>query len=163
MAYDGSLIIKSLQYTEGDFMFWYWFVCHRQHTFVWAMTSKPLSRLLYFWQDWWPCPVNYMIRFWLIFVVTLTLNFHGQRQLYNILLMSVSMRENMKKNILIRFAIRRKTVSTRAAWSVNRTSGCLLMCSINVMGKAPSRQVNIWQKFRQGCISKAPGIWSISK
>ena len=31
-----------------------------------------------FWHDCWPWPINYLITFWLIFVVTLTLNFQGQ-------------------------------------------------------------------------------------
>ena len=32
----------------------------------------------YFWHDCWPWPVDYLIRFWSIFVVSLTLNFQGQ-------------------------------------------------------------------------------------
>ena len=39
-----------------------------------------------FWHDCWPWPIDYLIRFWSIFVVTLTLNFQGQ--IWNLLYLS---------------------------------------------------------------------------
>ena len=38
------------------------------------------------WQDWWIWPVDYMVRFWSIFAVTLILNFQGQ--IWNLLYLS---------------------------------------------------------------------------
>ena len=48
--------------------------CPWRQTFVHVITFKQL----FFWQDWWPWPIDYLIRFWSIFVVTLTLTFQGQ-------------------------------------------------------------------------------------
>ena len=47
----------------------------------WLFTRSLLnnfSDFFYFWQDWWTWPINYLIRFWSIFVVILTLNFQGK-------------------------------------------------------------------------------------
>ena len=61
-------------------MFLYWFVCcRRPETFVHTITSERLFGFLsFFWQDWWPWPIDYVIRVWSIFDVTLTLKFQGQ-------------------------------------------------------------------------------------
>ena len=40
----------------------------------------------HFWHDCWPWPIDYLISFWLIFIVTLTLNFQGQ--IWNLLHLS---------------------------------------------------------------------------
>ena len=40
----------------------------------------------HFWHNCWPWPIDYLIRFWSIFVVTLTLNFQGQ--IWNMLYLS---------------------------------------------------------------------------
>ena len=37
-------------------------------------------------RDWWPWPINYLIRFWSLFVMTVTLNFQGQ--IWNLLQLS---------------------------------------------------------------------------
>ena len=39
-----------------------------------------------FWHNCWPWPIDYLIRFWLIFVVTLTLNFQGR--IWNLIYLS---------------------------------------------------------------------------
>ena len=76
-----SLLIQSPRYTRGDLMFLYWFVRRRrrrQQSLLHAITSEQLVRFLSFWYDWWTWPIEYLIRFWSFFVVTLTLIFHGQ-------------------------------------------------------------------------------------
>ena len=40
----------------------------------------------HFWYNCWPWPIDYLIRFWSIFIVTLTLNFQGQ--IWNLLYLS---------------------------------------------------------------------------
>ena len=47
---------------------------------------RQLFGFLSFWHDCWPWPLDYLIRFWFILVVTLTLNFLGQ--LWNLLYLS---------------------------------------------------------------------------
>ena len=52
-------------------------------------TQKFLNNFLdffHFWHDCWPWPIDYLVRFWSIFVVTLTLNFQGQ--IWNLLYLS---------------------------------------------------------------------------
>ena len=81
-----QLIIKSSRYTGGHFMF-----CTDSYATAAARVAAALCRLLFtrlllnnfldffhFGHDCWPWPIDYLIRFWLIFVVTLTLNFQGQ-------------------------------------------------------------------------------------
>ena len=51
---------------------------HQPQTFVHAITFKQLSGFLSFWWNWWPWSVDYLIKFKLIFILTLTLNFQGQ-------------------------------------------------------------------------------------
>ena len=68
-----NVMIKS---HRGDFMFLYQFVqCRDQlQTFFHAITFENLFEFLLFLAG----HIDYLIRFWLIFVVTLTLNFPGQ-------------------------------------------------------------------------------------
>ena len=70
-------LFKSPRYTGGDFMFLYRFVrCRRRRwpqILVHAITFEQLFGFLYFWHDCWPWPTDKLIRFWAIFVVTLTL------------------------------------------------------------------------------------------
>ena len=47
-------------------------------------TTFGISFIFFF--DCWPWPIDYLIRFWLLFVVTLTLNFRGQ--IWNLLYLS---------------------------------------------------------------------------
>ena len=68
----------------GWFMFLYRFVRRR------AAPPAPLPAadfcscdnkfldFFHFWHDCWPWPINYLIKFWSILVMTLTLNFQGQ-------------------------------------------------------------------------------------
>ena len=57
----------------------------RRYLFT-RITLEQLFRFLSFWHDCWPWPIDYLIRFWSIFVVTLTMNF--QDQLRNLLYFS---------------------------------------------------------------------------
>ena len=63
-------------------MFLYQFVCcrcrHWPQTFTHAIISKQLFRFLSFLVGFMDLTIDYLIRFWLIFVVMLTLNFQGQ-------------------------------------------------------------------------------------
>ena len=68
-----AVVIKSARYTGGDFMFLYRFVRRRRRRrrpqiLVHAITFEQLFGFLSFW----PWPVDYLIRFCSIFVVTLT-------------------------------------------------------------------------------------------
>ena len=47
-----------------------------------------------FWQDWWPWCIDYLIWFWLIFVMALTLNFQGQ--IWNLLYLSQKLSSSHK-------------------------------------------------------------------
>ena len=79
-------------------MFLYRFVrhrrCHRRRRrrrrrpqiLVHALTFEQLVGFFHFWHDCWSWPIDYLIRFWSIFVVTLTLNFEGQ--IWNLLYLS---------------------------------------------------------------------------
>ena len=70
-------------------MFLYRFVRRRRcrpQILVHAITFEQLFGFLSFWHDVWPRPIDYLIRFWSIFVVTLTLNFQGQ--IWNLLYLS---------------------------------------------------------------------------
>ena len=88
------IVIKSPQYTGGDFMFLYRFVrrrrclrCrHRPQILVHAITLDNFLDFFHFWHNCWRWPIDYLIRFWSIFVVTLTLNFQGQ--IWNLLYLS---------------------------------------------------------------------------
>ena len=53
---------------------------------VHAITFEQLFRFLSFFDDYWPWPIDYLIRFWSILVLTLTLNFQGQ--IWNLLYLS---------------------------------------------------------------------------
>ena len=82
--------VKSPRYTGGVFMFLYQFVrrhlCQyrrRPQILVHAINFEHLFRFFTVLDDWWPCPVDYLIRFWSIFVATLTLNF--EVQIWNLL------------------------------------------------------------------------------
>ena len=82
-------LIKSPRYTVGDFIFLYRFARRRRHRpqiLVHAITFEQLFRFLSFFDDCWPWPIDYLIRFWSILVVTLTLNFQGQ--IWNLLYLS---------------------------------------------------------------------------
>ena len=64
-------------------MFLYQFVRRRRRRrrpqiLVHAITFEQLLDFFYFWHDCWPWPVDYLTRFWSIFVVTLTKIFQGQ-------------------------------------------------------------------------------------
>ena len=74
-----NLLIKSPWYTGGNFMFLYWFIRRLR-------LRRQLFGFLSFWHDCWPWPVDYLIRFWSIFVVTLTYIFQGQ--IWNLLYIS---------------------------------------------------------------------------
>ena len=83
------VIIKSLRYTRGDFMFLYRFVRRNatgRRFLIMRSLLNNFSDFFHFWQDCWPWPSDYVIRFWSFFVVTLTLNF--QRQIWNLLYLS---------------------------------------------------------------------------
>ena len=77
-------------------MFLYRFVCRcprcrlssrrRPQTFVHAITFEQFLDFFHFWHDSWPWPIDCLIRFWSILVVTLTLNFQGQ--IWNLLYLS---------------------------------------------------------------------------
>ena len=78
-------IIKSPQYTGGDYVFVPVRMpaadsCSRDNfwTTFWNFFN--------FWYDCWPWPVDYLIRFWLVFVMTLTYIFKGQ--IWNLLYLS---------------------------------------------------------------------------
>ena len=84
---------RSPWYTRDDFMFLYRFVCRHRRThlrrpqsFVHAINFEQLFRFLSFWHAYWPCPIDDLIRFSSIFVVTLTLNIQGQ--IWNLLYLS---------------------------------------------------------------------------
>ena len=81
------VLIKSFRYTGGDFMFLYWFVRRRPQILVHTITFEQLLWFLSFWHDCWPWPIGYLIRFWSIFGMTLTLNFQGQirKQTYRLI------------------------------------------------------------------------------
>ena len=82
-------LIKSPRYTGGDFIFMYRFVRRRRRRMqilVHAITFEQLFRFLSFFDDCWPWPIDYLIRFWSVLVVTLTLNFQGQ--IWNLLYLS---------------------------------------------------------------------------
>ena len=67
-------LIKSSRYTGGDFIFLYRFVRRRRRPqiLVHAITFEQLLRFLSFFDDCWPWPIDYLIRFWSILVVTLS-------------------------------------------------------------------------------------------
>ena len=79
-------------------MFLYWFVRRRWHhhscchhrrwlqSLVHAITLNTSWDFFQFWHDCWPWTIDYLIRFWSIFVVTLTFNSHGQ--IWNLLYLS---------------------------------------------------------------------------
>ena len=96
-------LIKSPRYTWGDFIFLYRFVRRRRHRpqiLVHAITFEQLFRFLSFFDDCWPWHIDYLIRFWSILVVTLTLNFQGQ--IRNLLyLKNGAIATNRKANISI--------------------------------------------------------------
>ena len=80
-------LIQSPRYTEGDFIFLYRFVRRRHRRpqiLVHAITFEQLFRFLSFFDDCWPWPIDYLIIFWSILVVTLTLNFQSQYGIYYI-------------------------------------------------------------------------------
>ena len=52
-----------------------WLSRRRPQNPVHAITFELLLDFFQFWHDCWPWPIDYLIRFWSIFVVTLTLNF----------------------------------------------------------------------------------------
>ena len=84
-------IIKSHRYTGSDFMFLYRFSRRRQRRrrpqiLVHAIHLEQLFGFLSFLHDCWPWPIDYLIRFWSIFVVTLTFSFQGQ--IWNLLYLS---------------------------------------------------------------------------
>ena len=87
-----QFIIKSPRYTGGDFMFLYRFVRRRRRRhrrpqiLVHAITFEQILDFFHFWHDFRPWPVDYPIRFWSIFVVTLTYIFQGQ--IWNLLYLS---------------------------------------------------------------------------
>ena len=68
----------------GLTMFLYQFVRRRRwpQILVHAITFEQLLDFFHFWHDCRPWSINCLIRFWSIFVVTLTLNFQGQILLY---------------------------------------------------------------------------------
>ena len=87
-------IIKSHRYTGSDFMF-----CTGSHAAAAAAAAAAGRRYLFtryilnnfldffhFLHDCWPWPIDYLIRFWSIFVVTLTFSFQGQ--IWNLLYLS---------------------------------------------------------------------------
>ena len=61
-----------------QFMCVCWLSRRRPQSLVHAITFELLLDFFQFWHDCWPWPIDYLIRFWSIFVVTLTLNFQGQ-------------------------------------------------------------------------------------
>ena len=83
-------LIKSPRYTRGDFIFLYRFVRRRRRRrlkiLFHAITYEQLFRFLSFFDDCWPWPIDYLIRFLAILVVTLTLNI--QDQIWNLLYLS---------------------------------------------------------------------------
>ena len=77
--YKNNILIKSPRYTGGDFMFLYRFVRRRRpQILVHSITFEQRFGFLLFWHDYWPWPIDYLIRCWPIFAMTLTLNFQGQ-------------------------------------------------------------------------------------
>ena len=84
-------IIKSHRYTGSDFMF-----CTGSHAAAAAAAGRRylftryiLNNFLdffHFLHDCWSWPIDYLIRFWSIFVVTLTFSFQGQ--IWNLLYLS---------------------------------------------------------------------------
>ena len=80
-------VIISRRYTGDDFMFFYLFVSRRRpHKFVHGNTFDQFLDFFNFWNDCWPWPIDYLIRFCSIFVVILTLNFKGK--MWNLLYLS---------------------------------------------------------------------------
>ena len=67
-------LIKSSRYTGGDFIYLYRFVRRRRRPqiLVHAITFEQLLRFLSFFDDCWPWPIDYLIRFWSILVVPLS-------------------------------------------------------------------------------------------
>ena len=60
---------------------------HRPQTLSTRWLFEQLFGFLsFFWHSCWPWPIDYLIRFWSIFLVTLTLNFQGQ--IWNLLNLS---------------------------------------------------------------------------
>ena len=82
---DFFMVIKSARFTGGDFMYLYRFMCHcarypshlTQILFTWKLPNNS-SNFFRFWYGWWPWPIDYLIRFCSIWVVTLILNFEDQ-------------------------------------------------------------------------------------
>ena len=83
----------------------------RPQTFIHPITFEQLFGFLSFWHDCWPWPIDYLIRFWSIFVVTITLNFQGQ--IWNLLYLS--------QNFSI--ATKRKANISIELWASNATIG----------------------------------------
>ena len=91
-------VIKSPRYNRDDYL--HRFVRHRRRcrsrhrrrrrrrpqSLVHAITFEQHFGFLSIWHDCWPWPIDYLIRFWSIFIVTLTLNFEGQ--IWNLLYLS---------------------------------------------------------------------------
>ena len=97
-VYKIGIVIKSPRYTGDDFMFLYRFVRRRRRrpqTFVHAITFEQLFLFLSFLA--WLLAltyIDYLIRFWSIFVVTLTF-FQGQ--IRNLLYLSQKLPRNEKQ------------------------------------------------------------------
>ena len=57
-----------------------------KQTNIFSKLFNSFSDFFHFWHDCWPWPIDYLIRFWSIFVVTLSLNCEGQ--IWNLLCLS---------------------------------------------------------------------------
>ena len=84
-------IIKSHRYTGSDFMFLYRFShrrrrCRRPQILVHVIILNNFLDFFHFLHDCWLWPIDYLIRFWSILVVTLTFSFQGQ--MWNLLYLS---------------------------------------------------------------------------
>ena len=105
-------VFKSPRYTGVDYMFLYRSIyCRCRH--CWSRSQmlvhvitlqQPFNNFLdflYIWHNYWPWPIDYLVKFWSIFVLSLTLNF--QSQLWDLLYLSQngSIPPKWKANILI--------------------------------------------------------------
>ena len=66
-----------------------------------SITFEQRFGFLLFWHDYWPWPIDYLIWCWLIFVVTLTLDFQGQIWILLYLSQNGPIATERKTNILI--------------------------------------------------------------